>query len=391
MDSPAPAYVDCSPKARRRRRTVADALVALCLGHPPDLPPDDEIARDLLVTAVRHHRLAPLAQVRLRDAEPSIAHELQADRDVAKERFVASTMLLGGLDDLLGDLPWLAFKGPVLSEHAHPISGLRSFNDLDILVSPFQLRDVAKRLIDAGWQSLDHGDSLNVPATPGEMHWWSPAGIAIDLHWSMINMARTRHRFPLVTDDLLAARVRVPVGLASTWTLAPADTLVHVCLHAAKTGANRMQMLLDADQLVRRTEDWDAVVRRARHWGAGPAVAIVLSRARAVLGTPTPTDLDQQLGVSPTFRLLNRAVNSTSPVPRLRRAPSLARLVARSARPGDFQTLRTVAGRSIEGVVYRLRSHEPRQGWDPEHAADPLAIANFADTVEREAAARLGS
>jgi hypothetical protein len=347
--------------------------------------------RHLLVAAARHHRIAPLAQVRIRDTEPAIARELQAERDTAKERFVASTMLLAGLYDLLADIPWLAFKGPVLSEHAHPVPGLRWFNDLDVLVSPFQLRDVTKRLLDAGWLSLDDRDSLSRRATPGEMNWLSPAGIAVDLHWSMINMARTRRVFPLVTDDLLADRVQVPVGLASTWTLAPKDTLIHVCLHAAKTGANRMQMLLDADQLVRHTDDWDAVSRRARHWGAAPAVAMVLGRARTVLGTPTPADLDQQLGASTAFRLLNHTVNSMSPIPRLLRDPSLARLVARSARPGDFQTLRTFAGRSVEGMIYRLRSHEPREDWDPERAADPAVIANFVDTVEREAAARLGS
>lgn len=376
-----------TPTRRRSEHIVTRTLVDVCMTQPTQLPLSDQ-ARTVLVEAARHHRVAPLVHAQLSDADEAVAGALRADRDTAKKRFLASTMLLNGLHDLLGDIPWLAFKGPVLSEHAHPVPGIRWFNDVDILVSPSRLRDVTMRLLDAGWRTLDHSENLTAPDPPGEMNWLSPGGVAIDLHWSMLNMPRVRRRYPLVTDRLLADRVRVPVGLASTWTLAPADMLVHVCLHAAKTGANRMQMLLDADQLARRVSSWDAVVAQAHTWGAAPAVAMVLSRSRSVLNTPTPADLEQRLGTSAAFRGLNRVVNRVSSVPSLRRDPSLARLVARSARPGDFQTLRTVTGRSMEGAIYRLRSHEPRDPWDPRRVADSAAIEVFVTAVEREVAVR---
>jgi hypothetical protein len=369
-------------RSSSRRQIVSDALIDLCRGQPVDLPPDEGVHADF-VEAVRHHRLAPLAEIQLRDTAPAIAKTLVTDRDAAKASYIKSIMLLAGLDEILGDIPWLAFKGPVLSEYAHPVPGLRSFNDVDVLVSPARLRDTAEQLLAAGWQIADNGQVLRMTETPGEMHWISAAGIVVDLHWSMINSAKTRRAFPTVTDQLLADRVRVTVGLSSTWTLSPADTLVHVCVHAAKTGANHMQMLLDADQLVRQTEDWDSVIRQVQRWGAAQAVAIVLHRARSILGTPTPPDLDQRLGVSGGFHLVTRVTNRLSPVPSLRQDPSLARLVARSAHPGNAKTLAAMARRAVNGVAYRLGPGTTPLTWA---RTDSDTLETYLRAVEAEAA-----
>src|SRR5699024_9176096 len=97
-------------------------LVAICRGTAVCVPDDDAV-----VTAARHHRIAPLAHVRLREAAPAAARTLQADRDAAKSLHIRSSMLLAHVDEVLGDIPWVVFKGPVLSELAHPVAGLRSY------------------------------------------------------------------------------------------------------------------------------------------------------------------------------------------------------------------------------------------------------------------------
>lgn len=365
-----------------QKRSVSEALVAVCRDLPVTVPVE---ARDEFVAAVRQHRIAPLAQVRVRDSDPATAASLLPDRETAKERYLKASMLLAALPGVLDDIPWVVFKGPVLSEHAHPVPGLRWFNDVDILVSPSRLRQASGRLLAAGWKVLDRDASLRATATPGEMHWLSPLGLVVDLHWSMINMAKTRHAFPMITDSLLADRMPTTVGLSSTWTLSPVDTLIHTCLHAAKTGANKMQMLLDADQLARSTDDWDAVVDRAHQWGAAQAVAIVLGRARTHLTTPVPADLERRLGVTRAFRLTARATDRLSPVPSLRRSPSLARLVARSARPGNSRTLLAIGRRTVDGVLYRLRPKEDPSPWNWDALAKDDALERYFTAVEREA------
>ena len=77
------------------------------------------------VRAVRFHRIAPLAHVALRDVRPDLAALLREDRDHALTHHVRVTTSLAAISSTLADVPWLAFKGPVLSELLHPVAGLR--------------------------------------------------------------------------------------------------------------------------------------------------------------------------------------------------------------------------------------------------------------------------
>lgn len=362
-----------------RDQQVARALTDVCRGGEPRVPAGSAFA-DALVRAARHHRVAPLAHVRLRPGHPALAARLAEDRDHALAHHVRTAMVLGELNRVLGDIPWVTFKGPVLSETAHPVAGLRAYRDLDVLVAPSSLRAAASRLRGAGWAVADLSDMLRNPETPGEMHWLSPAGILVDLHWSMVNMASRRRLVAVPTQELLERRVRVRVGLHDVWTLDPADTLVHVALHAALTGGNKLVWLLDVDQLVRRKPDWPEVARRARDWRAAPHLALMLRRSARVLGTPCPPGLDRMLGTSVAFRAVADVTDVLSPVPRLTREASLARLVARAARPGAVRTVGAAARGVARNVGGRLR---PSGADGPVRApADHAALAAYLDAVE---------
>lgn len=355
---------------RRTSEQVAELLVALCrddVTAVPGAPPE------VVVDAVRRHRVSPLAHVRLRQVAPAAAELLRPDREAAKSLHIRASMLLSQVDLLLGDIPWVVFKGPVLSELAHPVAGLRPYGDLDLLVAPEDLRAVSRALGSAGWEVGDYEDMLRNPETPGEMHWFTPAGIPVDLHWSMINMRSRRRMFTVPTAQLLARRRRVRIGLAEAWTMDETDTLVHVCLHAALAGANRMGWMLDVDQLARQVTDWAVVAARATEWGASAQVALVLRRAATTLGTPVPSRVYTLLGTSRSQRLLLDAVDRVSPVPRLRRDASVSRLVARAVRPGAARTLLQVARNAGLGVTDRLRPAPP---------AAPVRVTAGAEALE---------
>ncbi|PYG00685.1 Uncharacterised nucleotidyltransferase [Georgenia satyanarayanai] len=334
------------------RRAVGDLLVAVCRGEIATAPP---LPTDAVVAAVRHHRVSPLAHVRLREAAPAVAEVLRPDREGAKSLHIRATMLLGQVGQLLGDVPWVVFKGPVLSQLAHPVPGLRPYGDLDLLVAPHTLRAVSEVLLGAGWRVGDYEDMLRNPQTPGEMHWFTPAGIQVDLHWAMINTQARRRQFTVSTEDILGRRRRVGVGLGQAWTMDEADTLVHVCLHAALAGANRLGWMVDVDQLARQVQDWTPVAARAAEWGAQPQVALALRRATATLGTPVPARVHDLLGTSRPQRLLLDAVDRLSPVARLQQDASVSRLVARAVGRGAARTLTQVARNAGQGVVDRLR------------------------------------
>lgn len=363
-----------------RRGAISALLMSVCRG-------EDEALRarldpDGIVAAARHHRVAPLVHVALRDSFPRVASPLRMDRDRAVAVHLGASAVLDELDHILGEMPWVVFKGPVLSEHAHPVPGLRTYQDIDVLVDPRDLRDATTRLAGAGWALLDFDDILRLPDVPGEMHWMSPTGLQVDLHWSMINMASRRQRFQVPTADLLGRRRRQAVGVTTTWTLDPVDALVHVCLHAALTGADRMLLLLDADQLARRIVNWSEAAARARAWGAQAAVAVVLHRSRRFLGTPVPDDLDRLLGISAVFRAVTAGVDGVVPVPSLRREASIPRLVSRAVRPSTGATVAAIGRSVVVGVRDRLI---PRPSLAIREPATDEALDGFVRRVEGEA------
>ncbi|HET6939547.1 MAG TPA: hypothetical protein VFI19_13115, partial [Nocardioides sp.] len=113
--------------------------------------------------------------------------------------------------------------------------------------------------------------------------------------------------------------------------------------------------LLDVDQAARRIEDWDLVVRRARSWGAGAQVGLVLARSGRVLGTPVPRDLDRRLGLSRAFGTLSSTVDRAWPTPAVRNEASWPRLVARVARPSATATAFRALQNAVLGAVNRAR------------------------------------
>jgi hypothetical protein len=370
----------------RGARDTAAAVLAVSRGQTPRLDPAPA-ATQAFVTAVRRHKVAPLAHVALRAAGDPLAETLRPDRNAAMAHHLRAVATLGALNELFDDLSWVAFKGPVLSETAHPVPGIRTYQDLDVLLDPADLRRGAGRLLDADWRVVDPPEALRYRATPGEMHVLTPTGLIIDLHWAMLNMKTERVEFSIGTRDLLSRRVRVPVGLGVTWTLDPVDSLVHACLHATLTGADRMLLLVDVDALARRVDRWGDVIDRAREWGAGPALVVVLTRARRLLGTPFPAEVEAELLSSAAYRMVLRATDRFSPVPALRREATLARIVARSARRSGGASLRELVSRFGHGMVDRVGAEQRPPG-----ATDTATRADldvYLDGVEAETGRRL--
>lgn len=368
----------------RFTRAVGDALVAVCRGDAPDIPEDPGFAEDL-VAALRHHRIAPLAHVRLRQAFPAESARLLTDRYAALNTHVRAAATLADAGRALGEIPWATFKGPVLSEFAHPVRGLRTYHDLDLLVPPTSMREVASRLLESNWRVADDEGFFHIPGElPGEMHWWAPNGVLVDLHWTVLNQASVRSRHTVPTGALLAGRRAVQILGSPAYALDPIDAFVHVCFHAAESGAHRLLLLLDVHELARLVDDWNAVADRARSWRAGPEVALVLHRARAVLGTPLPGDVGRLLGVSPAFVAITGAANALEPVPRIRREATFARLVARSARPGTARTVLAITGKTLQWAWGQLPWVEPRSLVEG-RPAQAASVDAFLERVESAA------
>ncbi len=375
------------PPERHVAAGIGPAMVDICVGRSPQTSTDPGYAAEF-VRSVQHHRIAPLAHVRLRESNPGLADRLLKDRYAALNTQIRMAALLRHVGHVLDGLPWAAVKGPVLSELAHPVRGLRTYHDLDLLVAPTDLGDVIAELRRAGWSSADDEAHFTLPRElPGETHWRSPEGTLVDLHWTLLNETAVRRRHTLMTEPLLRRRREVTVLSVPTAALDPVDAFVHVCLHAAESGANRLLLLLDVNELARSVRSWDEVAARAREWRAGPDVALVLHRARTTLGTPLPADVGRRLGVSSSFLALTGAVNHIYPVAESRGEDGPLRLVARSARVGTARTALAVAGKSLQWASGRIQG-APRPFPFEGTPARPGTIDSYVARVEAAARAR---
>ncbi|RYB92579.1 hypothetical protein EUA06_06445 [Nocardioides glacieisoli] len=379
--SSAPTGSYAVPAPRVAARAVSRTLVDVCTGVVRPLALDPA-ATQTLVEAARFHRVAPLAlSVLGRSAHPGLA-ALEADRLCAMATHLQACGVIEQLAHELADIEWAIIKGPVFSEVAHPVAGLRSYNDVDVLVAPDSLREVCRRLHLAGWLLVDFEDMLAAEDPPGEMHWVSPPGALVDLHWSITNMPSRRRLFEVPTAALLERRVPVTLGPTTVWTLDPCDTFVHACLHAAQSGANKLVYLVDVDGLSRLVSDWDEVVARARQWGATSQVCLVTRRARRVLRTDLPVDLDTRLGIPWPVRALLALTDRVAPVPGARRNAGVARLVARAVRTTTTGTVRVLSRSAARAALERVRRVPP--GIALRRRSDEASLEHFLSAVEAE-------
>jgi len=124
----------------------------------------------------------------------------------------------------------------------------------------------------------------------------------LDLHWSVLQECCG----PGANDDFWKARVPVKVGDASTHVLCPADQLLHVCTHGARSNPLQpVNWVADAMMVLDSSGaelDW----RRLREQTAKRRLAVPMREAlwylRTGLGAAIPSDVLQNIERLPTSR-----------------------------------------------------------------------------------------
>jgi hypothetical protein len=260
-----------------------------------------------------------------------------------RPRFLAAqartVAVLGELGEILAALgcPWAVLKGPALAYTVYPRPDLRHSVDLDLLVPPGRFGDVLAGLAAGGFTLLDRNWPVIAELTPGELRVQASREVLIDLHWTVVNDAALRRRVRIPTTPLLdRARRLEPLGFPA---LCEVDQLVHLGIHGALSGANRLAWLLDAHLAAGRIRDWDAVVSAAHLMDAGRMLAVVLVRAARLWPTPVPSSALRRLAGGSGWRLVERLVGGSRPVGRDPARPGFARAWARSVRTTGRGTL----------------------------------------------------
>ncbi len=242
----------------------------------------------LLESAARHRMEPPLpARLRLQEQATQVAsgtsHRLRSFAAIAR----------GFADE---GMPLLLLKGAALHLTLYSSPGLRPMSDVDCMVPLERSADACALLDRLGCRRGPE------PVRPGffptfhnELEYFTPHPdhpVRLDVHARPFRPLRYAQLLPsrafweeATARELYGARVLVP---------GPADMLIHLVVHAAIHGANRLLWLYDIYRFAAENSDeldWHSLMARARTWGLIHPLRVGLHRTERVFGSFLPADV----------------------------------------------------------------------------------------------------
>jgi len=192
------------------------------------------------------------------------------------------------------------YKGPALAQSLYRDPGLRSFSDLDFLISSADFEPAKQALAEIGYRPA--ADLL--PAverlwlrTGYERSFDSAAGKnLVELQWALLPHF---YAVDLGVEDLLARAGRTVAGGCEMPCLSPEDSVLGLCLHAAKHLWTRLIWLSDIAETLRQTLDYSLVFSQARVLGIARILGISFWLVKNVLRAELPKPAEEMIASDP--------------------------------------------------------------------------------------------
>lgn len=215
-------------------------------------------------------------------------------------------LLMATLDELPG--PRILLKGAAYVLGGHRPAAGRLFSDIDLMVPSAQVPRAETLLMVDGWE-FDALDDYDQRYYRQWMHELPPLhhrrrGVSLDLHHRLLPpTART----PLDNEALFDAPRELP-DRPGVFVLPPEDMLLHSAAHLFHEGElpNGLRDLFDLDALMREFDAldgfWPRLLARARQIGLAGPLALALHYTQALLDTPLPDGLLDELPPAAPWR-----------------------------------------------------------------------------------------
>jgi Uncharacterised nucleotidyltransferase len=353
-------------------RALGDLLVE-CLRVPDPARTDvlraavaDVDLTDLAAVA-EYHSVLPAVYEALRtvpESPPEVLETLADRRRLSLHQHLRTVGELAAVAKTLDQagVAWCVLKGPVLAEYVYRAPAIRSYLDLDILVQPSGFGAAIDALEASGAEVIDLNWSMVRAHQRSELSLGCPNGTPLDLHWHLFNHPRLRQQFVLDIDELLRRRRSVPIGGLVVPALDPADMLLHVATHATLAGGYRLGWVKDIEQLVAWDRPaWDVVAARALSSGLGLPTAVMLGRARRILGAEVPADVLDALAPARGWRSLIGRLDAMRPPEHSFGPPLTGRIVVSSTRRTTGESVAQLSRTAIVGRAVPFLVEAPQR------------------------------
>jgi len=295
-----------------------DGFALLCALAGAELPPEriERIANwnlsalnwSEVLRLAEHHGVLPLAARNLiehgRGLPPEIERSLRSAYEANLRRSLWFTAELARIMQHFEhrQVRAVPYKGPVLAQSLYRDLGLRSFSDLDFLISPADFERAKQALAEIGYRPA--ADLIQAVESPSLERLWLRTGYErafdsaagknlLELQWALLPRF---YAVDLGLENLLARAGPTVVGGCAVPCLSAEDSLLVLCLHAAKHLWTRLIWLSDiAETLRTQTLDYSLVFSQARALGIGRILGVSFWLVKNVLRAKLPQPAEEMI------------------------------------------------------------------------------------------------
>ena len=256
----------------------------------------------------------------------------------------------------------VAVKGPISAALCYGDLGLRTFSDLDILVSPHDVSRATALLEARGYSAqlalAPAWEAQLVHKETERLFRHSDGVRLVDLHWCLMPRG---YSFTPSAQGVFARRDTVRVGATEVTTLGVEPTLLFLLLHGMKHDWSSLGWLCDVAELLRRhpTLDWDAVLAWSAPRGPRRFIDVGLLLVHTLLDAPVPSSvLKRGEGDRAVARLVKTSIERLIAPQESNRS-----LFDRSVNISYFDAMERGRDRLrfVHDVVFRPTQHEWRE------------------------------
>lgn len=158
----------------------------------------------------------------------------------------------------------IILKGGALEESVYGDIGLRSFNDIDILVRKNDLQK-AKNTIKAAGYTLDNIGSPEANSEKFGYNLHYIKDIILEIHWDITRRTGNEKYAKIEINELWKNAISAKIANVETKIMAPEDFLMHSCIHMAGHYYSRLIWFCDISEVIRKYYvNWDSLVKNAK-------------------------------------------------------------------------------------------------------------------------------
>jgi hypothetical protein len=251
---------------------------------------------DELLRLAEHHGVMPLVARNLIAHAPGLPPVIEQllrsafDENARRNLWFASELVRIADQFEKNHLRAIPYKGPVLAESVYGDVALRNFGDLDFLISAADFERAKQALGDLGYRpSKEMSPAVERFCLRNgyERAFDSAAGkYLVELQWRLLPRF---YAVDLRVEELLARSDRTALGGRELASLSAEDSLLVLCLHAAKHLWMRLIWICDIAETMRtQVVDWGVVSARARILGVVRVLGVSFWLVRTLFGVDLP-------------------------------------------------------------------------------------------------------